>query len=312
MLSAVPFEVPHYLLDRAQGLDRVPMAVAGADNMVVMESARQATEAGLIDPVLVGDRDEIESLAETMGWDISAFRLIETAEEDEAASARAAVKLARDGEVLSLMKGHVHTDVLMAAVVNRDAGLRADRRLSHVFHMTVPDSDRVLMITDGAVNVHPNADTMIDIINNAVGLAHALGNPEPKVALLSGTESPIPAMPSSMQAKDIVERARAGEVTGAVVDGPFAFDNAISPEAAKFKGITSPVAGNADILAVPNIETGNGLFKMMVYFMSGLAAGVVLGAKVPIVLTSRADPPEARFAATAIAAIAATAAPSSS
>ena len=183
--------------------------------------------------------------------------------------------------------------------------LRTGRRLSHVFHMTVPGNDRVLMITDGAVNVAPNANTMIDIVNNAVGLAHALGNPKPKVAMLSGTESAIPAMPSSMQAKEIVDRARAGEVTGAIVDGPFAFDNAVSPEAAKLKGIESPVAGNADILAVPNIEMGNGLFKMMVYFMSGLAAGIVLGAKVPIVLTSRADPPEARFAATAIAAIAA-------
>jgi phosphate acetyltransferase len=193
----------------------------------------------------------------------------------------------------------------MAAVVARETGLRTGRRLSHVFHMTVPGSDRVLMITDGAVNVHPNANTLMDIVKNAVGLAHALGNPEPKVAMLSGTESPIPAMPSSVQAKEIVDRARAGEVTGAIVDGPFAFDNAISPEAAKVKGITSPVAGQADILVVPNIEMGNGLFKMLVYFKSGLAAGVVLGAKVPIVLTSRADPPEARFAATAIAAIAA-------
>ncbi|PIW26920.1 MAG: phosphate acetyltransferase [Rhodospirillales bacterium CG15_BIG_FIL_POST_REV_8_21_14_020_66_15] len=305
MLSTAPYEVPRYLLDLAQGLERVPMAVAGADNMVVMESAKQAADAGLIEPVLVGDRDEIESLAETMGWDISGLRLVETREEDETAAARTAVALARAGEVGALMKGHVHTDALMAAVVNRESGLRTGRRLSHVFHMTVPGRDRVLMITDGAVNVHPDADTLIDIVNNAVGLAHALGNPEPKVAMLSGTETPIPAMPSSVQARQIVERARAGEVKGAVVDGPFAFDNAVSREAAKLKGIDSPVAGRADILVVPNIETGNGLFKMMVFFMSGLAAGIVLGAKVPIVLTSRADPPEARLAATAIAAIAA-------
>ena len=303
MLSTVPFEVPQYLLDLAKSLDRVPMAVAGADNMVVMESARQATEAGLIDPVLVGDQDEIESLARTMGWDISKYRVVNVTEEDEGAAARAAVALARDGEVRALMKGHIHTDALMAAVVARDGGLRVGRRLSHVFHMTVPDSDRVLMITDGAVNVHPNENTLMDIVRNAVDLAHALGNPEPKVAMLSGTESPIPAMPSSIQAKSIVERARAGEVTGAIVDGPFAFDNAISPAAAELKGIDSPVAGRADILVVPNIEMGNGLFKMLVYFKSGLAAGIVLGAKVPIVLTSRADPPEARFAATAIAAI---------
>tara|TARA_R110000772_G_scaffold49123_8_gene112996 strand:+ start:15638 stop:16567 length:930 start_codon:yes stop_codon:yes gene_type:complete len=305
MLSTIPYEVPQYLLDRARGLDRVPMAVAGADNMVVMESVRQAAEAGLIDPVLVGDAGAIRRLARDAGWDISGYRLVDTGETDEAAAARAAVALARGGEVDALMKGHVHTDALMAAVVNREAGLRAGRRLSHVFHMTVPGSDRVLMITDGAVNVAPDEGTLIDITNNAVGLCHALGNAEPKVAILSGTESAIPAMPSSIQAKAIVARAGGGEVIGALVDGPFAFDNAVSPEAAKLKGIDSPVAGNADILVVPNIETGNGLFKMMVYFMSGLAAGVVLGAKVPIVLTSRADPPEARFAATAIAAIAA-------
>ncbi|MEQ9682308.1 MAG: bifunctional enoyl-CoA hydratase/phosphate acetyltransferase [Rhodospirillales bacterium] len=253
MLSTAPFEVPQYLLDRAKGLDRVPMAVAGSDNMVVMESARQATEAGLITPVLVGDRGEIESLAETMGWDISAYRIVDTGGEDESAAARAAVTLARDGEVKALMKGHVHTDALMAAVVARETGLRTGRRLSHVFHMTVPGSDRVLMITDGAVNVAPNENTLMDIVNNAVGLAHALGNAAPKVAILSGTESALPAMPSSMTAKAIVERARAGEVSGAVVDGPFAFDNAVSPEAARFKGIDSPVAGNDDILVVPNI-----------------------------------------------------------
>lgn len=305
MLSDAPFEVPPYLLDRAKGLARVPMAVAGAGNQVVLESVRQAAEAGLIDPVLVGDADAIRRLARDAGWDISGYRVVDTGETDEAAAARAAVALARGNEVDALMKGHVHTDALMAAVVNRDAGLRTGRRLSHVFHMTVPGSDRVLMITDGAVNVAPDEGTLIDITNNAVGLCHALGNSKPHVALLSGTENPIPAMPSSLQARAVVSRAQAGEVPGAVIDGPFAFDNAVSPEAARLKGIDSPVAGNADILVVPNIETGNGLFKMMVYFMSGLAAGVVLGAKVPIVLTSRADPPEARFAATAIAAIAA-------
>lgn len=303
MLSDLPFEVPQYLIDLSDGLARQPMAVAGADNLMVMWSARQATEAGLIDPVLVGDTDEIGALAETMGWDVSGFRLVEAPGEKEAPAA--AVALARAGEVSFIMKGHVHTDALMAAVVNRETGLRVGRRLSHIFHMTVPGSERVLMITDGAVNVAPDVDTKLDIINNAVALAHALGKPNPHVAVLSGTETPIPSMPSSMEAAEVVTRARAGEVQGAVVDGPFAFDNAISPEAAELKGITSPVAGNADILLVPNIETGNSLFKMMVFFMSGLAAGVVMGAKVPIVLTSRADPPEARFAATAIAAIAA-------
>ena len=169
--------------------------------------------------------------------------------------------------------------------------------------MTVPDQERILMITDGAVNVAPDTATKIDIINNAVLLAHALGNKRPRVALLSGTEVATKSMPSSMAAAEIKRKAKAGAVPGADVDGPFAFDNAISPNAAKLKGIEGRVAGQADILVVPNIETGNSLFKMMVYFMSGLAAGVVMGATVPIVLTSRADPPEARFAAAAIAAI---------
>ena len=305
MLSTTPYEVPPYLLKRAEGLPRVAMAIAGADNPIALQSARQAAEAGLIEPVLVGDRTRILDMARTMGWDVSGLRIVSINDGDEAAAARAAVALARGNEVASLMKGHVHTDALMAAVVDRDTGLRTGRRLSHVFHMTVPGSDRVLMITDGAVNVAPDAGVKLDIINNAVGLSHALGNAEPRVALLSGTESPIPAMPSSMEAREVVARANNGAVTGALVDGPFAFDNAVSPAAAELKKIGGPVAGRADILVVPNIETGNGLFKMMVYFMSGLAAGVVTGAKVPIVLTSRADPPEARFAAAAIAAIAA-------
>ena len=203
------------------------------------------------------------------------------------------------------MKGYVHTDALMKAVLNRRNGLLIGRRLSHVFHMTVPNSERVLMITDGAINVAPNTMTKVDIVNNAVQLCHALGNAMPRVAVLSGTETVIKSMPSSVDAAEVVKLANNGAVTGAIVDGPFAFVNAVSLEAAEIKGITSPVAGKADILIVPNIETGNGLFKMMVYFMSGLAAGVVMGAKVPIVLTSRADPPEARFAATAIAVLAA-------
>ncbi len=303
MLSDVPFEIPSYLLDLSRELERQPMSVAGADNPVALESARQAAEAGLIDPVLVGDRDTILAIAKDIGWDLSGIRVEHAADERDAA--RRAVAIAKAGEAAALMKGHVHTDALMAAVVNREDGLRTGRRLSHIFHMTVPGSDRVLMITDGAVNVAPDAGMKLDIVNNAVALAHALGNDHPKVALLSGTENPIKAMPSSILADEVAKRAQNGEVTGATVDGPFGFDNAVSPDAAKLKGIDSPVAGQADILAVPNIEMGNGLFKMMVYFQSALAAGIVMGATVPIVLTSRADPPEARFAASMIAALAA-------
>lgn len=301
MLSDKPFEVPGYLLRSIQDRSAIPMAVAGADHGVAMASARQAVDAGLIIPTLVGDPTKIRSVAADMDWDVGGFRIVEAHGEND--SAERAVALARGGEVSSLMKGHVHTDALMRAVVARETGLRTERRLSHVFHMTVPGSNRVLYITDAAINVAPDIDTKMDIINNAVGMAHALGQDNPHVALLSATESIIEAMPSSVRAAEAARRAAAGEVSGAVVDGPFAFDNAISMEAAMLKGVDSPVAGNADILVAPNIEMGNGLFKMMVYFMSGLAAGVVMGARVPIVLTSRADPPEARFAATAIAAI---------
>ena len=301
MLSEIPFEVPPYLLDRIEGMDRVRMAIAGADHPITLKSARQGADAGLIDPVLVGDADVIRAAAREIDWDITSFAIVDAVGEEKAPAA--AVALARSGEVTSLMKGHLHTDALMKVVVNREHGLRTSRRLSHIFHMTVPGNDRVLMITDAAVNVQPDTDTKVDITNNAIAMAHALGNPKPRVALLSGTESVLPAMPSSVDAAKVVKRANAGEVKNAIVDGPFAFDNALSKKAAALKGMDGPVAGQADILVVPNIETGNGLFKMMVYFMSGLAAGLVMGAVVPIVLTSRADPPEARFAATAIAAI---------
>ncbi len=301
MLSNAPYEVPPYLLATADTLSRCLMAVAGADNEVTLESARQAAKAGVMDPVLVGDRDIIQSLSDVIGWDITGVEIVDL--KGEEAISDAAVSLAASGTVKGIMKGHVHTDALMRAVVNRDAGLRTDQRISHVFHMTIPGRDKVLLITDGAVNVAPTVDTRMDIIRNAVDMAHGLGNPEPRVAVLSGTEVINPSMPSSVEGAEIVERAQNGEINNCIIDGPFGFDLAVSPDAANIKGIDSPVAGRADIVVVPNIEMGNGLFKMMVYFMSGLAAGIVMGARVPIVLTSRADPPEARFAATLIAAI---------
>lgn len=301
MLSTEPFEVPGYLRELARGLPRVAMAVAGADHPVALESARRAAESGAIEPVLIGEADTISSLAAGAGWDLGGVRVVEAV--DETGKAEAAAALARGGEAAAIMKGHVHTDALMRAVLRRDAGLRAGRRASHVFHMTAPGRDGVLHVTDAVVNVRPDADEMLDVVNNAVELARALDSREPRVALLSGAEVANPAMPSSVQAAEVAARAAGGAVTGAVVDGPFGFDNAVSPEAARLKGIDSPVAGKADVLVVPNIEAGNILFKQMVYFMSATAAGVVMGAKVPIVLTSRADPPEARLAAAFIAAI---------
>lgn len=301
MLSTTPFEFPPYLLEKTKALKPARMAVAGADHPVALESAKLATQAGFIEPVLVGDPERIRKIAHDIEWNVAPFRAVSAADEKKAAEA--AVALAAGGEVQALMKGHVHTDALMRAVIAKEGGLRTDRRTSHVFHMTVPGNPRVLMITDGAVNVNPTLAVKMDILKNAVDLARALGNPAPHVAVLSGAEVVNPSMPSSVDAAELVKHAMNGAVEGAVVDGPLGFDNAISPEAARLKGIDSPVAGRADILLVPNLEAGNFLFKQMVYFMSATAAGVVMGAKVPIVLTSRADPPEARSAAAAIAAI---------
>jgi phosphate acetyltransferase len=301
MLSTAPFEVPKYLVALARKLPRMAIAVAGADHPVAIESARRAAESGAVEPVLIGDPSTIADLAAKAGWNIAGIRVV--AAEDESAKAGAAAALASSREVAAIMKGHVHTDAVMRAVLRRDAGLRTDRRVSHVFHMTVPGRDDVLHITDAVVNVQPGEGELIDIINNAVTMARALEDRAPHIAILSGAEVVNPSMPSSVLASNVAKRAANGEVAGAIVDGPFGFDNAVSPEAARLKGIDSPVAGNADILVVPNIEAGNILFKQMVYFMSATAAGVVMGAKVPIVLTSRADPPEARLAATFIAAI---------
>jgi len=301
MLSRIPFEFPAYLGDLTRALAPVPMAVAGAGHPLVMDSARRAAEAGFIMPLLVGDGDQIAAVARDIGWDLSAVRVVPAGDERQACETAAA--LARGGDAAAIMKGHVHTDALLRALLARDAGLRTDRRVSHIFHMTLPGRDRVLHITDAAVNIQPEIDAKLDIVRNAVDLARRLGMTLPKVAMLSGAETVNPSMPSSVEAAEVVRRAANGGVVGAIVDGPFGFDNAVSPEAARLKGIDSPIAGAADILVVPNLEAGNFLFKQMVYFMSATAAGIVMGAKVPVVLTSRADPPEARLAAAAIAAV---------
>ena len=301
MLSKAPFEFPGYLDRLFKGRPPLSMAVAGAGHPLVIDSARRAAEAGFIEPVLVGGRSGIEAAARDAGWDLASVRLVEAGGEGQAAETAAA--LARGGEVAAIMKGHIHTDALMRAVLSRGAGLRTDRRVSHIFHMTVPGRERVLFITDAAINIQPGVDQKLDIVRNAVELARGLGVDAPKVAMLSGAEAVNPSMPSSVEAAEVVRRAANGEVAGATVDGPLGFDNAVSPEAARIKGIEGPVAGAADILVVPNLEAGNFLFKQMVYFMSATAAGIVMGAKVPVVLTSRADPPEARLAAAAIAAI---------
>ena len=301
LISEAPVVCPSVLLDQAQNLSASTAAVVNAGSVLAMQSAKLAFENKVINPVLVGDESTIKKIAQELLWDVSEIRIVHAASDIDAAAT--AVALARNGEVSTMMKGDIHTDDLLRAVLNREHGLTIGSRLSHVFHMTKPGSNDAICISDAVINVAPSVDVKLDIARNAVRLCHALGNARPKVAVLSATEVPSAAMPSSLEAEQVSQEAQAGAVPGADVYGPLAFDNAVSGEAAKLKGITHPVAGNADILLVPNIETGNALFKQMVYYMSAAAAGVVLGAKVPIVLTSRADPAAARLAGAALATI---------
>jgi phosphotransacetylase len=301
MLSNLPRECPPALMERARRLPRVVTAVVNPVNEVSLASARMASDQGLIEPILIGDEAQIHAQAERLDWDLSGARLMQA--DDDLQAAQTAAMLAGRGEAAALMKGHLHTDVLLRAVLKREAGLRTQRRLSHVFHMSVPGSDQALCITDAVINVQPTLVDKIHIARNAIELMHALGFAKPRVAVLSGTEEVTQAMPSSVDAAELVKLAAIGAIRGAYVEGPLAFDNAVSLEAARIKGISGEVAGHADLLLVPNLEAGNFLFKQMVYFMGATAAGLVLGARVPIVLTSRADPLEARLASCALASI---------
>ena len=298
MLWDKPYACPPTLLKGIPSSPE-PTAVVAANSAVVLESAREAASRGLIAPILVGEPALVRRLADEIGWDIADLGLVPADSEEEAALK--SVALVRRGEARILMKGHLHTDVLMRAVLDKAGGLRTGRRLTHVFHMSVPYSEREMFITDAAVNVAPNLATKLDIVRNAVDLARALGWERPRVALLSATEQATDSMPSSLEAAAAMQALLEQGCPHFDVYGPLAFDNAVSPAAARLKRIEHPVAGNADILVVPNIETGNALFKMMVAFMGATAAGIVLGASCPIILTSRADPPEARLASAALA-----------
>ena len=293
-------QCPAFLLEAARGFAPMRTAVVNAGRGVIMESVRDCVEAGLIEPVLIGDPEDIKASADKLGFDVERFTIDVATDEEDAALKGAAH--AGAGRVDAILKGHVHTDVFMRAVLDKRFALRTDRRLSHIFHMTAPGHDKALFITDGALNTHPDLETRKAILLNAVDLAHALGLTKPHIALLSATEEPSDAIPSSVEAAELAQWA--GEnVPGAVVDGPLAFDIAVSAEAALIKGVTAPVAGQADILLVPDIVSGNALFKMMVHFMGACAAGIVLGARVPVLLTSRSDPPAARLASAALAVI---------
>jgi len=297
--SASPKHAYDELLDRCRSLDPVVTAVVFPCEATALEGAVEAAHARLIKPILIGPSAKIRRVAAEAGVDIAGFEIDDAP--DPSAAASKAVEAARAGRVEVLMKGSLHTDELMAAVVPSAAGLRTGRRISHAFVLALPIYRKPLIVTDATVNIAPSLDEKRDICQNAIDLAHALGNPRPKVAILSAVEEVTTRIPSTCDAAALCKMADRGQITGAILDGPLALDNAISPEAAKIKGIVSSVGGDADILLVPNIEAGNILAKDLIFLSNAEAAGVVLGTKVPIVLTSRADSVRARMASCAIA-----------
>jgi phosphate acetyltransferase len=299
-LSATRKSRYEHLLEITAGLEAISMGIAHPCDAESLKGALLARDRGLIVPTLVGPATKIHALAEQYGLDLHGCTLVNVPHSH--AAAETAVALARDGEVEALMKGSLHTDELMSEVVAR-SGLRTERRISHVFIMDVPTYPRPLLITDAAINVAPTLDEKRDIVQNAIDLAQLLHIAEPKVALLAAVEMVNSKMQSTLDAAALCKMADRGQIRGGVLDGPLAFDNAISAAAARSKGIKSVVAGQADILLVPDIESGNMLAKQLEYLADALAAGIVLGARVPIVLTSRADSAEARTASTAVAVV---------
>jgi phosphate acetyltransferase len=290
-----------HLIARCKDLEAIAVAVAWPDDEVSLLGALEAARQRLIAPVLVGSRLRILAVAKSLDQDISAHRIVE-AGSAEAAAAQA-VALCRKADCAALMKGSLHTDVLMHEVMKADTGLRGARRLSHVFVMDVPNYSKLLLITDAAVNIYPSLEEKVDIVQNAIDLAHVLGIEQPKVAILSAVETVTPKIASTIDAAALCKMADRGQIRGGTVDGPLAFDNAVSIRAARIKHIVSPVAGQADVLVVPDLESGNMLAKQLEYLADAEAAGIVLGARVPIILTSRADSAKARLASCAVMAM---------
>lgn len=289
----------HQLIATAQKHQPVKVAVAHPCDQVSLESVVEAAKLRLVEPILVGPQERIKEVAAQHGLDISNFEIVDADFSQD--SAAKAVELVREGRAEALMKGSLHTDEIMSAVVKRDTGLRTSRRISHCFIMDVPDHDQPLVITDAAVNIAPDLKTKVDITQNAIDLVRALGQNDVRVAVLSAMESVNPDVPSTLEAAALCKMADRGQITGAQLDGPLALDNAISPEAAAIKKISSPVAGRANVLVVPDLEAGNMLAKSLSFLAGADAAGIVLGAKVPIILTSRADEETARLASCAVA-----------
>lgn len=289
------------LIERVKGIAAAHTAVAHPCSEFALAGAVDAAQMGIIAPILVGPRAKILATAEAARLDITPYEIVDAAHSHEAAEK--AVALVREGRAEMLMKGSLHTDELLGAVVKRDIGLRTERRLSHCFILDVPNHDRILIITDAAINIFPTLQDKIDIVQNAIDLAHALGVAQPKVAILSAMETVNPKLDSTVEAAALCKMADRGQITGGILDGPLALDNAISAEAARIKGISSAVAGQADILVVPDLEAGNMLAKSLSFLADADSAGIVVGARVPITLTSRADSVESRLASCAVAAL---------
>ncbi len=301
MLSDKKIICPDNLMQLAKKKGPIKAVIVNAGKAVAIESAKQAVEANLIVPIFVGDKPLIEKISKDINWNIKKYEIIHEPIENN--TAPIAAKLASEGKVKIIVKGHIHTDILMKAVLKRDLNLIGRKRLSHVWHMTLKKNDRPLIITDGALNVLPKLETKMHILKNSVDFAKRVGISKPKVSILSATEEVLDSVPSSVDAKELTKKAKV-EGIEADVFGPLAFDNSVSEKAALIKGIKNSVAGKTDILLVPNVEAGNGLVKMMIFFMGACAAGVVIGGKVPVVITSRADDIEARLASMAAAVVA--------
>ena len=301
MLSDKSTVCPFNLLDIAYKKKGPKVAVVNAGKKLPMLSIMDAVKERLVIPILIGDESEIKKIAEDIKFDISEYEIIHEPEENN--TAKIAAKLAGDGEVKIIVKGHIHTDILMKEVLLRKYNLIGKTRLSHIWHMTLDKEDNPLIITDGALNVNPNIKTKMHILKNVVDFCHRIKIARPKISILSATEEVLESMQSSIDAKEICELAKK-ENLNADIFGPLAFDNSVSKKSADIKGISNIVAGDADVLLVPNVETGNALVKMMIYFMGACAAGVVIGGKVPVVITSRSDDATARLASIAAAVVA--------
>ena len=289
------------LLELAAPLDPIPTAVVAPEEPDALAGALLAAEHTLITPILIGDPEKIVAAGEAAGMSLAGYQIIDVP--DHKAAAERAVALVHEGQAAALMKGHLHTDVFLGAIVKRETGLRTSRRLSHVFVMDVPGLEHLLMVTDAAINISPDLQAKADIIQNAIYLAHSIGIEEPKVGVLSAVEKVNPAIPSTLDAAILSKMADRGQITGGLVDGPLAMDNAINLGAAMTKGIKSLVAGRAEILMAPNMEAGNMLAKELTYLAHAQSAGIVMGARCPVILTSRADDDKSRLASCAVAAL---------